>query len=322
MLLTFFTTHIFQFRFGELSIVGTPKHPPFVMSCSARHSVLWELGTSSFLRSRIRCWLILNRSPRHLECTCQWINIVPVTVLLSSIIEPSNFEDVPVNMPGRTPWTRLAQKALRGLKVATPSLNWIPLSSTFGHGVSVLASGRLPYLGYAPGHSFLASVDGSRWSSLESSCLRSTLLPFSVRMCSKSLFDRSLERLRVDADVDAPKQDGSTHLLIAALRDQSRLPCCTSATADRRAVSPGCRFGSLETCDSPLRRCDCHAKGNFKSCVKPNDFYSMCSSRLTFQTHPGGTFVEYLAACPFSCRWGSLKQLWVGSSEFALDRAE
>ena len=50
----------------------------------------------------------------------------------------------------------------------------IPLSSTFGHGVSVLASGRLPYWGYATGHSFLASVDGSRWSSLASSCLRLT----------------------------------------------------------------------------------------------------------------------------------------------------
>ena len=43
---------------------------------------------------------------------------------------------------------------------------------------------------------------------------------FTDWMCSRSLFDRSLERPRVDADVDAPKQDGSTHLLIAALRDQ------------------------------------------------------------------------------------------------------
>ena len=43
------------------------------------------------------------------------------------------------------------------MKVATPSFNWIPLSSTLGHGVVVLASGQLPYLGYAPGHSFLAS---------------------------------------------------------------------------------------------------------------------------------------------------------------------
>ena len=147
MLLTFFTTHVFQFRFAELSIIGTPNHPSFVMSCSARHSVLWELGTSFFLRSRIRCWLSLNRSQRHLEYTCQWINIVPVTVLLSSIIVPSNFEDVPVNMPGRTPWTRLAQKALRGMKVAATSLNWIPLSSTFIHSVSALASSRLPCFG-------------------------------------------------------------------------------------------------------------------------------------------------------------------------------
>ena len=80
MLLTFFTTHVFQFRFAELSIIGTPNHPSFVMSSSARHSVLWELGTSFFLRSRIRCWLSLNRPQRHLEFSCQWINIVPVTV--------------------------------------------------------------------------------------------------------------------------------------------------------------------------------------------------------------------------------------------------
>ena len=39
-------------------------------------------------------------------------------------------------------------------------------------------------------------------------------------MCSRSLFDRSLERPRVDADVNAPKQDGSTHLVIAALQGQ------------------------------------------------------------------------------------------------------
>ena len=37
------------------------------------------------------------------------------------------------------------------MKVVTPRLNCFPLSSTLGHGVSVLASGRLPggYLGYA-----------------------------------------------------------------------------------------------------------------------------------------------------------------------------
>ena len=63
---------------------------------------------------------------------------------------------------------------LGGMKVATSSLNWFPLSSTFSHGVSVLALGRLPFLGYAAGHSSLASVDGSRWSSLASSFLRPT----------------------------------------------------------------------------------------------------------------------------------------------------
>ena len=46
--------------------------------------------------------------------------------------------------------TWLAQKALSGMKVVTPRLNWIPLSSTLGHGVSVLASGRLPIFGLPP----------------------------------------------------------------------------------------------------------------------------------------------------------------------------
>ena len=49
--------------------------------------------------------------------------------------------------PYTTRSTWLAQKALRGLKVTTPSLNWISLSSTFGHGVCVLASGRLQFFG-------------------------------------------------------------------------------------------------------------------------------------------------------------------------------
>ena len=45
----------------------------------------------------------------------------------------------------RSTW--LAQKALSSMKVVTPRLNWIPLSPTLGHGVGVLASGRLPYPG-------------------------------------------------------------------------------------------------------------------------------------------------------------------------------
>ena len=63
---------------------------------------------------------------------------------------------------------------LGGRRVAASSLNWFPLSSTFSRGVSLLVLCRLPYLGYAAGHSSLASVDGSRWSSLASSFLRST----------------------------------------------------------------------------------------------------------------------------------------------------
>ena len=98
------------------------------------------------------------------------------TFTFLSIIEPSNFEDVPVNMPGRTAWTRLAQKALRGLKVATQSLNWIPLSSTFDHGVSVLASGRLPYLGYATSHSPSLASRGDEWPLLRGhdGCMQSS----------------------------------------------------------------------------------------------------------------------------------------------------
>ena len=43
----------------------------------------------------------------------------------------SNFDDVPFSKPGRAARTWLSQKA------------------TFGHGVRVLASDRLPYVGYA-----------------------------------------------------------------------------------------------------------------------------------------------------------------------------
>ena len=59
-----------------------------------------------------------------------------------------NIRPQKIDSPYSTKSTWLAQKALRGMKVATPSLNWISLSSTFCHGVSVLASGRLPYVGH------------------------------------------------------------------------------------------------------------------------------------------------------------------------------
>ena len=39
---------------------------------------------------------------------------------------------------------------LATFQLAGSSFNWIPLSSTFGHGVSVLASGRLPLVSHAP----------------------------------------------------------------------------------------------------------------------------------------------------------------------------
>ena len=51
-----------------------------------------------------------------------------------SMTKQSNFDDVPFSKPGR------AARTLKGMKVATPSLIWITLSSTFGHGVCVLAS--------------------------------------------------------------------------------------------------------------------------------------------------------------------------------------
>ena len=60
----------------------------------------------------------------------------------------SNFDDVLFGLPERADQTWLVQKTLRSMKVATPSFDWFPLSSTLGHGVGVLASGQLPYLGY------------------------------------------------------------------------------------------------------------------------------------------------------------------------------
>ena len=60
-----------------------------------------------------------------------------------------NIRPQKIDSPCTTRSTRLAQKVLSGMKVVTPRLNWIPLSSTLGHGVGVLASGQLPYLGYA-----------------------------------------------------------------------------------------------------------------------------------------------------------------------------
>ena len=55
-----------------------------------------------------------------------------------SMTKQSNFEDVPFSKPGRAAQTWLAQKALKGMRVATPSLNWITLSSTFGHATGIL----------------------------------------------------------------------------------------------------------------------------------------------------------------------------------------
>ena len=70
-----------------------------------------------------------------------------------------------IDSPYTTRSTWLAQ-TLRGMKVATPSLNWIPLSSTFGHGVSVLASGRPQYLGYATGNLPSWASRGDEWTLL------------------------------------------------------------------------------------------------------------------------------------------------------------
>ena len=68
-----------------------------------------------------------------------------------------------IDSPYTTRSTWLAQKALRGLKVATPSLNWISLSSALGHGVCVLASSRLQFLGYATGNSPSWASRGDNW---------------------------------------------------------------------------------------------------------------------------------------------------------------
>ena len=75
-----------------------------------------------------------------------------------------NIRPQKIDSPHTTRSTWLAQKALRGMNVATPSLNWIPLSSTFGHGVSVSVSGRLQFLGYATGNlPSWASRGGDEW---------------------------------------------------------------------------------------------------------------------------------------------------------------
>ena len=58
-----------------------------------------------------------------------------------------NIRPQKVDSPYTTRSTWLAQKALSSMKVVTPRLDWIPLSPTLGHGVGVLASGRLPYPG-------------------------------------------------------------------------------------------------------------------------------------------------------------------------------
>ena len=61
-------------------------------------------------------------------------------VLPSTMTKQSNFEDVLFGLPERAYQTWLVQRTLRGMKVATPSFNWIPLSSTLGHGVVVASS--------------------------------------------------------------------------------------------------------------------------------------------------------------------------------------
>ena len=64
------------------------RHHSLLMLCSFTRKLLAQLDL-------LRYW-------KELSFTCQWIpNIVPVTVLPSSMTEPSNFEDVPVNRPGR-----------------------------------------------------------------------------------------------------------------------------------------------------------------------------------------------------------------------------
>ena len=52
------------------------------------------------------------RCYHRLSFTCQWTpNIVPVTVLPSSMIKQSNFENLPFSMPGRAARTWVAQRA-------------------------------------------------------------------------------------------------------------------------------------------------------------------------------------------------------------------
>ena len=64
------------------------------------------------VRRSISRFLCRHASLLQTFVTCQWSpNIVPVTVLPSSMIKQCKFENVPFSMPGRAAWIWLAQRA-------------------------------------------------------------------------------------------------------------------------------------------------------------------------------------------------------------------
>ena len=98
-----------------------------------RHALLPQCATTE------RCWSV------RLFFTCQWTpNILPVTVLLSSMTEPSNFEYVPFSMPGRACQDDSFVSSVDNIK---PRVD--PFVFLVRHAVVVWASGRIQSTGAA-----------------------------------------------------------------------------------------------------------------------------------------------------------------------------
>ena len=80
--------------------------------------------------------------------------------------------------------------------------------------------GRLPYLVYAASHSCLASVDGSRWSSLASSCLRSTSsLPQRASSTSSLWTLSSISKQQCSMKIDLGRTCEDVSVVILAVGD-------------------------------------------------------------------------------------------------------
>ena len=125
-----------------------------------------------------------------------------------------------------------------------------------------IVPGRLPYLVYAAGHSCLASVDGSRWSSLTSSCLRSTSsLPqrasstsslWTLSSISKQQCSRKIDLFPLPTLLDSAEQRNSEDVSLSMPgRTSENVSVVTLAVGDgsRRNM----QFLFLGNFDSPHR---------------------------------------------------------------------